>query len=332
VLASADRTRTYSMNRSFTKAAAKQAATHMHDMGAIDGAGAADAKENEVFSGFGDEAEDVWGDWRLERSQVSMFTKIGEGEYGEVHEGRLRGQGEYDGFVAKVAVKKLKKAEKLEEFFKEAKVMMNLRHEHLVNFYGVVLSGEPHLIVSELCEKGCLKDYLKTPAGKATAVEEMNRLIYQICAGMAHLEEQEYVHRDLAARNVLLDADSRAKVADFGMSRSVTEGVYKAGTDSVCPIRWTAPEAMHYGQFSCKSDVWSFGITACEILAYGEDPYEGIPNMHVIRLLEAGSRMNQLPTCSDDLYELLLDSWEEKAEDRPTFAELLPQLGNVAGL
>jgi serine/threonine protein kinase len=288
--------------------------------------------EEEEFSGFADLEGDVWGDWRLERSQVTMIKVIGEGEYGEVYEGRLRGTGEYDGFIAKVAVKKLKKAEKLEEFFKEAKVMMNLRHAHLVNFYGVVVEDEPHLIVSELCEHGCLKDYLKTAVGKQTTVPEMNKLIYEICGGMAHLEQEGYVHRDLAARNVLLDGSMEAKVADFGMSRSVAEGVYKAGEDAVCPIRWTAPEAMHFGTFSIKSDVWSFGITACEVLAHGEDPYNGIPNMHVIRLLEGGSRMNQLSNCTDDLYELLLDSWEEKAEDRPTFAVLLPQLKAIAGL
>ena len=243
--------------------------------GAGAGAGGANAAAAaESYDGFAVEEEDadMWGDWQLERSQLTIKEAIGAGEYGEVHAGLLRGAGEFDGFVAKVAVKKLKQVDKSLDFFKEAKVMMNLRHQHLVNFYGVVVENDPLLIVSELCAIGCMKDYLQSPLGQTIQVPEMHRLLVEICSGMEHLEGQGYVHRDLAARNILLDENVGAKVADFGMSREVVEGLYEAKEDAVCPIRWTAPEAMHYGKFSIKSDMWSYGITACEILARGGDP------------------------------------------------------------
>lgn len=326
---------TFSMNASFKKAFGIADATPAAGSDSVDAGAAAAAAgpgpgvggDDETFGGFvSDEEDDIWGDWQLDRSQLVIQQAIGSGEYGEVHAGLLRGTGEYDGFVAKVAVKKLKQTDKSIDFFKEAKVMMNLRHQHLVNFYGVVVEDDPLLIVSELCALGCMKDYLKGPAGQAMEIAEMHRFLVEICSGMAHLEGQGYVHRDLAARNILLDENAGAKVADFGMSREVVEGLYEAQEDAVCPIRWTAPEAMHYGKFSIKSDMWSFGITACEVLARGADPYDGIPNMHVIRLLEAGSRMNKLATCNADLYELLLDAWEEDPDDRPTFAVLMPKL------
>ena len=92
---------------------------------------------------------------------------------------------------------------------------------------------------------------------------------------MGHLERRGLIHRDLAARNVLLGENLITKVADFGLARVIVDNEYSAHQGARFPVKWTAPEAISFGKFTVKSDVWSFGILLMELFTFGQVPYPG---------------------------------------------------------
>ena len=59
------------------------------------------------------------------------------------------------------------------------------------------------------------------------------------------------------------------------MSRDLNEGDYYTSSGGLIPVKWTAPEALHYKKYSTASDVWSYGCVLYEIWSMGRKPFEG---------------------------------------------------------
>lgn len=54
--------------------------------------------------------------------------------------------------------------------------------------------------------------------------------------------------------------------------------VYEASNMKEIPVKWTAPEALNYFQYTTLSDIWSFGVLLWETFSYGNTPYPGLSN------------------------------------------------------
>ncbi|XP_075057314.1 tyrosine-protein kinase Blk [Mixophyes fleayi] len=252
--------------------------------------------------------------WEIPRESVRLVNKLGAGQFGEVWMGYYNGD-------FKVAIKTLKEGSMSPlAFLEEANLMKMLRHDKLVQLFAVV-TKEPIYIVTEYMSKGSLVDFLKTDEGTYLRFPKLVDMAAQIAEGMAYIEKKNYIHRDLRAANVLVSDILCCKIGDFGLARIIdSEYIAKEGTKF--PIKWTSPEAINFGIFTIKSDVWSFGILLIEIVTYGRIPYPGMSNPEVIQLLDEGYRMPCPENCTVELYELMMKCWRDKPEDRPTFEYL----------
>uniref|UniRef100_A0A673UE19 Tyrosine-protein kinase Blk n=1 Tax=Suricata suricatta TaxID=37032 RepID=A0A673UE19_SURSU len=258
--------------------------------------------------------QNLWAqdEWEIPRQSLKLVRKLGSGQFGEVWMGYYQNN-------VKVAIKTLKEGTMSPEaFLGEANLMKTLQHERLVRLYAVV-TKEPIYIVTEYMARGCLLDFLKTDEGSRLSLPRLIDMSAQIAEGMAYIEQMNSIHRDLRAANILVSESLCCKIADFGLAR-ITDSEYTVQEGAKFPIKWTAPEAIHFGVFTIKSDVWSFGILLMEIVTYGRVPYPGMSNPEVIRCLERGYRMPRPDSCPLELYHgVITECWRSRPEERPTF-------------
>lgn len=251
--------------------------------------------------------------WEIPKESIKMVKKLGAGQFGEVWMA-------YYNNTTKVAVKTLKPGTMtVEAFLEEANVMKTLQHDKLVRLYAVITKTQPIYIITEFMANGSLLDFLKTETGCKVKLPKLIDFSAQIAEGMAYIEKKNYIHRDLRAANVLVSESLLCKIADFGLARVIEDNEYSAREGAKFPIKWTAPEAINYGSFTIKSDMWSFGVLLYEIITYGKIPYPGMTKAEVMSSIQRGYRMPQPENCPLELYNIMMSCWKNKPEDRPTF-------------
>ncbi|CAM9099951.1 unnamed protein product [Phaeothamnion confervicola] len=194
-------------------------------------------------------------DFYLNLEDVQIGPQIGQGAFSKVYLGRYFGE--------LVAVKKQARAERdLEAYLlRELSVLKHYQHENLLQYIGasnVSQAGQAAVfIVTELTEGGDLLGLLLSdqPLGWKLRVS----ILLDAARALEFLHSKSLIHRDIKSPNMLLDANFRCLIADFGMARQVGMNMTIVGTDA-----YMAPELMFDEPYGTAADMFSFGMVLWE--------------------------------------------------------------------
>ncbi|XP_042290684.1 protein tyrosine kinase 2aa isoform X14 [Thunnus albacares] len=266
-------------------------------------------------------------DYEIQRDRIELGRCIGEGQFGDVHQGIYSCPDKPSLPVAIKTCKNCTSDSVREKFLQEALTMRQFDHPHIVKLIGVITEN-PVWIIMELCTLGELRSFLqvrKYSLDLATLI----LFAYQLSTALAYLESKRFVHRDIAARNVLVSSVDCVMLGDFGLSRYMEDSSYYKASKGKLPIKWMAPESINFRRFTSASDVWMFGVCMWEILMYGIKPFQGVKNNDVIGRIENGERLAMPPQCPPTLYSLMTKCWSYDPSKRPRFTELKTQLSTI---
>ncbi|MFF2622319.1 Stk1 family PASTA domain-containing Ser/Thr kinase [Oerskovia jenensis] len=157
-------------------------------------------------------------------------------------------------------------------FRREARAAARLAHPGVVAVFDQGVDGETSYLTMEYVPGTNLRHVLQDEG--TLGVGRTLDLLEEILDALAAAHRKGLVHRDVKPENVLLDESGRVKVADFGLARAVSEGASTATSTILGTVAYLGPELIATGRCDARTDVYSVGVLAYEMLT-GRHPFTG---------------------------------------------------------
>ena len=212
-----------------------------------------------------------------------LHERVGIGGMGEVFRATKQGP---DGFKVLVALKvilpHLAREESFQDrFSREAKLAASLKHPNIVDVNNFNIIDETPFIEMEYVPGTDLRRVLRSlDTGERLPLNESIAILYAVARGLSHAHchdgrennDAGVIHCDLNPHNILLSTLGEVKVADFGIARAV-HGDSAASATVRGKLAYMSPEQMEGRELDRRTDLFSFGIIAYQLLS-GNHPFE----------------------------------------------------------
>ncbi|KAG8871562.1 hypothetical protein FRB97_008574, partial [Tulasnella sp. 331] len=220
---------------------------------------------------------------------------------------------------------------------RQANLWRTLRHPNVLQLHGIITLKEGETggtsvgSVSPWMPNRDVMRYLKTHPGT-----DRLRLIHDTAKGLQYLHSIGILHDALQGSNVLINDDGNAVLADFSLTKFTDPNMVMTRTGLGPSLRWWAPETINEQIVSTHADVYSWAMTALEIIS-GLEPYYTITSF---RQLSQTINQHLPPTREeyviasallkdDRLWNLMLSCWAADPEERPSMDDVVETLDRI---
>lgn len=217
--------------------------------------------------------------------KYTILSKIAQGGMGAVYKAKHPTLKRY------VLLKKLTLRggpQFVERFRREARIMMDFKHDHIVQVYDHFKEGSSYYIAEEFVDGVSLEQLIKRE--RYLSNEAAALIFYEVCKGLQHAHEKGVIHRDMKPGNILISNQGEVKLVDFGIATSLEhseEGLTRDGMTLGTPS-YIPPEQIDNAKtVDRRADIYSLGVVLYEMLT-GKTPFPGSFTAETIALIHKG--------------------------------------------
>jgi serine/threonine protein kinase/DNA polymerase III delta prime subunit len=157
------------------------------------------------------------------------------------------------------------------QFLAEAQALVDLRHPHIVHLRDFCIEDGTPVLIMDYALKGSLRQY--HPDGTQMPLTTVVNFVEQIASALQYAHNHQIVHCDVKPENILLDADNRLLLSDFGLSLMTPSSQQLSTQDPAGTARYIAPEQLR-GKPCFASDQYALAVMIYEWLC-GDPPFRG---------------------------------------------------------
>lgn len=191
---------------------------------------------------------------------------IGEGSFGKVYKGRVKGSGNL--VAIKFIIKKGKTEKELRNLRSEIDILGKLNHKNIISVFDSFETNDEFIMVME-CAYGELYEILQDD--KRLPMDVVRKIAKQLVQALHYLHSNRIIHRDIKPQNILIGHNGVVKLADFGFARSMSYNTMVLTSVKGTPL-YMAPELVQEKPYDHSADLWSLGCILYE-LYYGKPPF-----------------------------------------------------------
>jgi tRNA A-37 threonylcarbamoyl transferase component Bud32 len=217
--------------------------------------------------------------------KYELIAKVAQGGMGALYKAR------HPTLDRVVLLKKLTlrgSAQFVERFKREARLMMDFKHEHIVHVYDHFKEGSSYYIVEEFVDGISLEALIRRE--RYLSNDAAMLILYEVAKALKYAHDKKVIHRDIKPSNILISRQGEVKLVDFGIATSqeeTEEGLTRDGMVLGTPS-YIPPEQIEDARnVDKRADIYSLGVVLYEMLT-GKTPFGGSFNAETISLIQRG--------------------------------------------